>query len=218
MTDRQTDRQTGLFQKIRDKTIYELSRIINKRYENKMRIKLKNDNFSIICSNCIGGTIYHRLGKQFLSPTINLWMNQKDFLKMALDLRSYMSKELVFIKGEYDYPIALLGDVKVYFNHSKTEEEARHSWERRKTRINYDNLFIIMYDRDGLTDEDFDVLSKIKCKNRIVLSTEENDNYPFIKKLKSHPEKVNGPQCLDKDKFGIRTFEKQWDFVDWLNK
>lgn len=205
------------FQNLYNKAVYELSKIINRSYENKMRKKLKNDNFSIICSNCIGGVIYHRLGKQFLSPTINLWMNQKDFLKMALDLRWYMSKELVFIKGEYDYPIGLLGDVKIYFNHSKTEEEARKNWERRKTRINYDNLYIIMYDRNGLTNEDFDALSKIDCKNRIVLSTEENDKYPFINKLKSHPEKVNGPQCLDKDVFGIRTFEKQWDYVDWLN-
>lgn len=154
-----------------------------------------------------------KLGKNL----INLWMNQKDFLKMAHDLKSYMSKELVFVKGEYDYPIALLGDVKVYFNHSKTEEEALHSWERRKTRINYDNLYIIMYDRDGLTDEDFDVLSKINCKNRIVLSDIDNSKFPFIKRLKSHPEKVNGPQYLDKDIFGIRTFEKQWDYVDWLN-
>ena len=123
-----------------------------------MRKKLRNDNFSIICSNCIGGVIYHRLGKQFLSPTINLWMNQKDFLKMALDLKSYMSKELAFIKGEYDYPIALLGDVKVYFNHAKTEEEARHSWEQRKTRINYDNLYVIMYDRDGLLPHGLELL------------------------------------------------------------
>ncbi len=205
-------------QNLYNKAVYELSKIINRRYEKKMRKKLINNNFSIICSNCIGGVIYHRLGKQFLSPTINLWMNQKDFLKMVLDLKSYMSKELVFIKGEYDYPIALLGDVKIYFNHSKTEEEAHINWERRKTRINYDNLYIIMYDRNGLTNEDFDALSKINCKNRIVLSTEENDKYSFIKKLKPHPERVNGPQCLDKDTFGIRTFEKQWDYVDWLNK
>ena len=47
----------------------------NKFYERTLRTKLKNKDFSIICSNCIGGIIYNRLGQKFLSPTINLWMH-----------------------------------------------------------------------------------------------------------------------------------------------
>ena len=129
-----------------------------------------------------------------------------------------MEEELAFFHGEYDYPTAFLGDVKIYFNHSKTEDDARNDWNRRKSRINYDNLYIIMYDRNGLTNEDFETLSDIVCKNKVVLSTSENQQFSFVKKLVPHNERVNGPQCLDKDIFGIRTFEKQWDYVDWLNR
>ena len=204
--------------KLKSKVINEISRIINSRYEKKVRRRLKNQNFSIICSNCIGGVIYNRLGEKFLSPTINLWMNQKDFLKMVSNLKKYMEEELAFFHGEYDYPTAFLGDVKIYFNHSKTEDDARNDWNRRKSRINYDNLYIIMYDRNGLTNEDFETLADIDCKNKVVLSTSENQQFPFVKKLVPHKERVNGPQCLDKDIFGIRTFEKQWDYVDWLNR
>ena len=59
---------------------------VRTKFAIKLRKRLKNDNFSIICSNCIGGTIYNRLGKQFLSPTINLWFYQKDFLKFIQNI------------------------------------------------------------------------------------------------------------------------------------
>ena len=128
-----------------------------------------------------------------------------------------MEKDLQFIDSEYDYPVALLNDVKIYFNHAKTKEEAEIDWERRKTRINYENLYIIMYDRNGLTDDDYSDLAKVKCENRIVLSTREHPEFSFVKKLKNNPGRINGAQCLDKDIFGIHTFEKQWDFTAWIN-
>lgn len=41
-----------------------------------------------------------------------------------------------------------------------------------------------MYDRDGLTEDDYNKLKRFKCKNKILLSDkEENANYPFIKKM-----------------------------------
>ena len=65
-----------------------------------------------------------------------------------------------------------------------TQTETAQAWERRKKRINYENLFIIMYDRDGLTEDDYNKLKRFKCKNKILLSDkEENANYPFIKKM-----------------------------------
>lgn len=37
--------------------------IIDNMISAGFRKRLKNDNFTILCSNCIGGVIYHRLGK-----------------------------------------------------------------------------------------------------------------------------------------------------------
>ena len=69
------------FRKVIDKLQTLLSRLFNRCYELHMRKRLKNQDFTILCSNCIGGTIYHRLGLQFRSPTVNLWMHQRDFLQ-----------------------------------------------------------------------------------------------------------------------------------------
>lgn len=81
---------------------YELKKYANKRYEMQIRRRLKNDNFSILCSNCIGGVIYHRLGKQFLSPTINMWFCQGEFLKFVENLPEYLKEDLAFVETEYD--------------------------------------------------------------------------------------------------------------------
>lgn len=55
----------NIFKKVPDKINCEISKFINRRYEKSIRSRLKNEDFSIICSNCIGGTIYNRSGKSF---------------------------------------------------------------------------------------------------------------------------------------------------------
>ena len=193
--------------------------IFENRYENRLRSKLKNNNFSIICSNCIGGIIYHRLGLKFLSPTINLWMWQYDYLKFVLDLERYLSLELEFIESEYNYPVAKLGDITIYFNHYKTEKEAEESWNKRKQRINYDNLFLIMYDKDGLTEKDLEKLKDIKCKGKLVISNNKYKNLDYVINI---PADMNNPETryrLNKNKLtGIRKFEKYFDYINWLNE
>ena len=188
---------------------------VRTRFSLQLRKRLKNDNFSILCSNCIGGTIYNRLGKQFLSPTINLWFYQKDFLKFLQNIDYYLSLELQFIDSNRSYPVGKLDDICIYFLHYNSEEEAKSSWNRRKERINFDNLFIIMYDRDGIDEKDYEVFSRLKCVNRIIITDKPNDKYSFFKQMTKKSENDNA--FLEKDKYGIRTFERQWDYVDWLN-
>lgn len=186
------------------------SRAVNKAFEFICRIRLKNDNFTILCSNCIGGLIYHRLGKEFLSPTINLWIRQYDFIKLIHNLDEYMAKELVFVPSEYNHPVAMLDDVKIHFNHSKTEDEARSGWERRKKRMVHDNLYIVMYDRDNLSREQILSLRDVKCKKLIVLT--ETDNYPDLDYVyhidRTNKGRDNEQVFLDMDCFELRTFEK----------
>ena len=41
-------------------------------YKKRKRRRLKNTDFTIISSNCVGTIIYHDMGLPFLTPTINL--------------------------------------------------------------------------------------------------------------------------------------------------
>ena len=107
------------------------------------RKRLHNDNFTIITNTCIGGVMYHKLGKQFLSPTINLWMYDEDFYKFVKNLNYYLVQPLRFVQVGEPFPTAYCGDVMIFFNHYHTDEEAMVKWEERKRRLNKDNLFIL---------------------------------------------------------------------------
>lgn len=71
------------------------------------RERLYNKNFTIFSTNCIGGIIYHNLKLRFLSPTINLWISPKDYIKLLEDPQKYFSNsDMHEIKIEnINYPV-----------------------------------------------------------------------------------------------------------------
>lgn len=138
-----------------------------------------NYNPTIVSSNCIGGVVSSDMGLKFSSPTVNLYIIPKDFVKFCSKLEYYLNQQLKWVKEDMNCPVAMLDDITIYFLHYKTEEEAEMKWNERKTRVNYDNLYFIMTDRDGCTYEDllnFDSLSG--CKNKVVFT---HKYYPEIK-------------------------------------
>lgn len=188
-----------------------------------LRHRLKNDNFTILAPTCIAGVIYHELGKKFLSPTINLWMYDKDFLRFVHNLDFYLAQELRFVSGIDTTPTAYLGDILLHFNHYHSNVEAREKWEERKLRIQRDNLFIIMADQpDGgvITDDDIRSLANVPCRGRAVLSIRNIPGVDYIVNLPKDPNKecVN-MYMFDKSPLLARyRWEREWDYVDWLNK
>lgn len=202
----------GLFNNFAWKTV-------NHHFESQCQKRIKNSGFTILCPNCIGGIIYHRLGMQFLSPTVNLYTYQNDFIKLIHNPEWYMEQDLVFIQSEHTFPVAKLGDITLYFNHYKTPEDAEGCWEKRKKRIVWENLYIIMYEREQFTREQILDLQSVKCKRLIVLTEHKtHTDLDFVKYIKrSNKGRPDEQVFLDVDKFGIKTFEKQFDFVAWLN-
>ena len=72
-------------QKLFNYTNDKLGRIARCVYRNNIeRLKLKNTDFTIFSQNCIGSIMYHDLGQPFKSPTINLLITPKDFIRFML--------------------------------------------------------------------------------------------------------------------------------------
>lgn len=198
------------------KTYRKISRFIQ-------RWRLNNKNFTILAPTCIAGVIYHELGEQFLSPTINLWMYDKDFLKFVHNLDEYLSYELRFVSGIDPTPTAYCGDILIHFNHYKTEEEANSKWEERKARINRDNLFIIMADQpDGgvITHEDMLSLKDVNCRGKVVFTVKDYDDMDYLVHLPKDPVKdcVNMYMFDKSPILGRYRWERVWDYVRWLNR
>lgn len=187
-----------------------------------LRRRLKNNNFTILANSCIAGVMYHELGLQFLSPTINLWMHDEDFYKFINHLKEYIAMDLRFVQGIADYPTAYLGDILIYFNHYHTEEEAASKWHDRCKRIKYDNLYIICADRPRektITYEQIASLKSIPCKGKVVFSNRHYNDIDYLVPLPKDKELdcVN-IYMLDKTKFlGRWRWESAWDWVHWIN-
>ena len=126
--------------------------------------KLRRSRLSILSQNCWGGLIYHSFGLQFLSPTINLYAPDRDFLKMLNDPRLHLDSELRFYGTNFDddskrdYPIMTLGSSKLHMIHYDDEISARRKWEDRRLRINWYNLLVMMYTEKSEVLAEFDRL------------------------------------------------------------
>ena len=188
-------------------------------WDRRYRNGVLNDNFSIICSNCIGGVIYNHLGRQFLSPTVNLYIKQDDFIRMCCDLRHYMSEDIQFIKTDLGHPVGKLDDITIYFNHDTSEDEAAEKWYRRRERINYDNLYFIYYYGDGITEDDALKLENVKCVNKVILSPERLDwqRVGSVSVFKPDGTDSLSMRGMNQDIFGIRSIERKFDFISFFN-
>ena len=193
----------------------DLWNVINKR----KRKKLKNKDFSLISSNCNGAFILHDLGLQFRSPFVNLWLTPKDFIKLLGNLEYYMEMPLAFIHEEaIEYPVGLLKDVKIYFQHYESEDEALMKWNERKQRINYDNLFILFKENGKCTKDDLAAFDRLNFKNKIVFT---HQPYPDIKSsfyIRGFENEGKVGDCFSfmPDKPYMKYYD-QFDYVKWFN-
>lgn len=114
-------------------------------------VRLKESNISIISNNCWGGTVYHTLGLECLSPFKNLFLEDDSYLRMLENLEYYLGCKPVpggfgtDIHNGRKYPVIKLDDVSVHCNHADSHEMAIETWNRRLRKLNWGNLLIEMY-------------------------------------------------------------------------
>lgn len=188
-------------------------------YLKKLREKLTNKDFSVIASNCNGACILHDLGMKFNSPFVNLWMKPKDFIKMLKNIQYYMSCELVFTKEEgIDYPVGLLDDLRIYFEHYKSEQEAKSKWEDRSKRINWSNLFIMFTDRDGCTASDLKEFDQLPYPNKVVFVNKQHPEIQSAFYIKGFEKKESVGICSRYKNIGsLKKYYDDFDYVEWFN-
>lgn len=194
--------------------------ILRRKKKNKLdRKRLKSNDISIIADNCNGGVILHDLGMKFDSPFVNLWIKPKDYLLLLSDLKNYLSKELKFADDEeYSYPVGLLDDVRLYFQHYSTKEEAKKCWDRRVQRIHWDNLYILFSDRDGCTDENLHEYDSLPYKHKIVFThTKREDISSAIYISGFEDENQVGVLSEWRNPLKGERFIDEFDYVGWLN-
>lgn len=152
-----------------------------------------------------------------------MFMSNKDFVCFCMHLDHFLAQDLEFIPTEFAFPVATLPGneavlpITLYFNHAKEPKNARKDWDRRKSRINRNNLFLIMYNLDNVKLETIQQLEQVQCRNKVILTAQPLPEIPWSLQIKPTPHRANNYTYLDKDMLGRTTFEKHFDFVSWLN-
>ena len=149
---------------------------------------INDDSFSIISNNCWAGIVYQRYGLPYSSPTAGLYFFADDYIRMLSKLEYYMSipmkiipieesehKEIILHRHHEIFPIGKIDDVEVVFRHYSTPEEAIEKWERRKTRINYDNLIIKFSNMNLCSDELLRIFISLPFEIKFAFVTKRNN-------------------------------------------
>lgn len=202
------------------------------------RKSLRCKNFTIISNTCIGGVISDAMKQKFTSPTINLYIRPRDFVKFCANLPHYLSLPLqeVPFQPEIGYPVAsIAGEIILYCKHYHTFEEVRDAWNRRAARIDWDHLCFIMTDRDFIPP--FSLKNAAGFCGEDVLK--EFDSLPFPHKVcfvkdaefaRKYASCALITKCCDHHSVGVITefatvtgkhlyeYATDWDYISFLNQ
>lgn len=180
---RQIKQKTKKFNEAVKSIPYDIRRAYNKK-------RIKSRDFTVISNNCWAGKLYHYLDMPYLSPTVGLYFFADDYIKFLKNLKYYMSLDLKFISykeskykktlvehNQKEKPIGILDDVEIVFLHYKSEEEAFEKWNRRKARINWNNLYIKFSKMNQCTEKHIYEFSELPFDRKIFLGTRKAPIY-----------------------------------------
>ena len=184
------------------------------------RLRLKNKTFSLIASNCNGCCISHDLGLQFRSPFVNLCLNAADYIKFLENPQAYLDAPLEFpAEIQKSYPVGILKDITLHFMHYRSAQEAQEAWERRKERIDWNNLFVLMTDKDGCTEQLLQRFDALPYRNKIVFThapMPQIRSAVYIPGFESETEVGNCDAFVNN--FSGRKYFDYFDYVKWFNE
>ena len=149
-------------------TVFHLPRFDFQLYQN-----LIENPITILADDCWGGYVYNQLGLSFTTPLINILWDRDEYAKFISDPLFYLNTELKMVRegNLHDgiFPIGSLGDekrkIEMQFVHNWDFKEAKEQWDRRKQRINEQNLFIKMgFSVGEKKDEWLTAFKNLNCK------------------------------------------------------
>ena len=141
---------------------------------------------TIFANSCWGLLTHDYLCIEYKTPFVNLSINEYDYIKFLKNPQNYLDKELEYYEDGYNseqdfyYPICKLNDILIHFRHYRNFDEANYEWNKRKKRINMDNLFVMMQTEKYELAEEF---VKLPYKNKICFVPFEC-NLPNVVSLK----------------------------------
>lgn len=194
------------------------------RYYKKIQKRLINKSPTIIASDCLGGIIYHNLGLKFTSPTINLYINTKDFIVFVNNLKGFIDSEVIEVKDSNEkFPVGEIEyngqKITLNFMHYNSFEEAKEKWDERKKRIDYSNIYVTQIVVDA-TKEDIEAFDALPYKNKMMIVSKNHTNSENVKthEMFLREDYKPGEILHYKGKFSVKRYIDDIDYVEFLNR
>lgn len=186
-----------------------------------MKHKIKKDNVRILSSNCVGGCLLHDVKRSFLSPTVNLIIDDMDFIKLVYNPEHYLKIEPIFYHiSKWGFPVAKIDDIIVHCVHYNTFGEFKKAWCRRCMRFleHQDKEILVMATDSQLKTEEA-IQAFHDLSYRKVCFTAKN-NIPY-KEFVYVPGYEKSGTTGDINRYcdckGTRIFEKYFDCISFIN-
>ena len=198
-----------------------LARAEHKLFIKAKRAKLKNTTPTIISNNCLGGIISHDLGIQFNSPCINQGMIARDYIKFLKNMDHYLSLTPVPLNTLYrdtKFMMTQLGDIICLFAHEESVEAAISKWEKRKARINKNNMYVFMTDSLECTYDDIKEFDSLPYEHKVIITHKPYPEFKSAHYLTGFENKEEVGVLSDwKSGFLKRRYIDDYDYVSFLN-
>ena len=182
----------------------------------------------LISNNCLATFFYKDLGLPYGSPTINLQLHPRDFIKFCRYFDDYIRlpiennpkdcieefKSLGFHGNSINFPVGRLGSLNVFLQHYESIDDARAAWLRRVLRINREKLFFVFVADDFIDASLLNEFRNLEVKNKLLITNSDKRGiFPFSFPI------FNGRKAWfsRKKPFGKRFFWR-YDFIGWINK
>lgn len=199
-------------------------KILRKLYHRGKGLRLRNRRPTILANNCIGTIIYQDLGLPFLSPTINLTIFHRDFMKFLNHLPEYLESDVypLEVKGAY-YPVGEIRygeeSVRLNFIHYASFEESRSKWNEQKKRVDPENLFILEY-IDSVEPEMIEEFSRLPYPHKRFITNKNPADYDCVEALDLLNDKDyrrGTDQLLQHKPQSIKRYLDNFDYISFLN-
>lgn len=200
-------------------------KILRKLYHRCKGLRLRNRMPTILANNCIGTIIYHDLGLPFLSPTINLTISHRDFMKFLNHLPEYLESDVypLEVKGAY-YPVGEIRygeeSVRLNFVHYASFEESRSKWNARKKRVDPENLFILEL-KERAEPEMIEEFSRLPYPNKRFITNENPtacDCVEVLDLLNGKDYRRGTGQLLQYKPKSMKRYLDSFDYISFLNR
>lgn len=186
---------------------------------------LDNPKFTLISNNGWSNMVYRRLNYLYQTPFVGTQIPDHCYSKLLSNLRHYLKSALKFIpetqysfthfSNENEKPIiGLLGeDIEIHFYQENTEEEVLENWQKRLTKINWDNLYACYCCSDRLSKAEQDkYLQEFERLDLISKVAFTAIPYPQYQTAIYLPEYTSHSYEL------FKITAKNFGIIDWLNK